>query len=104
MDLCQKIGLGVFLDISVRPAPRWVHKLCPGCNIYGKSGNEQGSLRRYMEMWEIQLINIMHLDLQRKWWNDIKIIRHCLHLDYAMKLEMAIFPIQNMLENAMLIG
>lgn len=44
MDLCQKIGLGVFLDISVRPAPRWVHKLCPGCNIYGKSGNEQGSL------------------------------------------------------------
>lgn len=49
MDLCQKIGLGVFLDISVRPAPRWVHKLCPGCNIYGKSGNEQGSLRRYME-------------------------------------------------------
>ena len=56
------------------------------------------------KMWEIQLINIMHLDLQRKWWNDIKIIRHCLHLDYAMKLEMAIFPIQNMLENAMLIG
>ncbi len=49
MDLFAKAGIGVVLDISMRPAPVWVHKLCPGCNIHGKSGNSQASLRRYME-------------------------------------------------------
>lgn len=45
----KEAGFNVFLDISTRPAPVWVHKLCPGCNIYGKSGTVQCSLRRYME-------------------------------------------------------
>lgn len=49
MDLFAEAGIGVFLDISLRPAPAWVHRLCPGCNIYGKSGTPQASLRRYME-------------------------------------------------------
>lgn len=49
MDLFAEAGIGVVLDVSMRPAPVWVHKLCPGCNIHGKSGNSQPSLRRYME-------------------------------------------------------
>lgn len=49
MDLFAEAGINVFLDISTRPAPVWVHKICPGCNIYGKSGTVQQSLRRYME-------------------------------------------------------
>lgn len=49
MDLFAQAGIQVFLDISVRPAPVWVHRICPGCGISGKSGNAQSSLRRYME-------------------------------------------------------
>lgn len=49
MDLFAKAGIGVFLDVSMRPAPVWVHKLCPGCNIYSKDGNMQPSIHRYME-------------------------------------------------------
>lgn len=49
MDLFAEANIGVVLDISMRPAPRWVHKLCPGCEIYGKSGTKQESLTRYME-------------------------------------------------------
>lgn len=49
MDLFAEAGIQVVLDVSMRPAPVWVHKLCPGCDIYGKSGTKQESLRRYME-------------------------------------------------------
>lgn len=49
MDLFAQAGIKVFLDISMRPAPYWVHKLCPGCNICSKNGKEQASLHRYME-------------------------------------------------------
>lgn len=35
--LMKEAGINVLLDISTRPAPVWVHKLCPGCNIYGKA-------------------------------------------------------------------
>lgn len=49
MDLFAEAGIRVFLDVSVRPAPVWVHRLCMGCNIAGKSGMVQGSVRRYME-------------------------------------------------------
>lgn len=49
MDLCKEAGLGVILDVSMRPAPSWVHRLCPGCNIYGRDGSVQPSIRRYME-------------------------------------------------------
>lgn len=49
MDLCEAKQLDVVLDISMHPAPVWVHKLCPGSNISGPSGNAQASLRRYMD-------------------------------------------------------
>ena len=49
MNLFADAGIGVVLDISMRPAPIWVHKLCPGCEIYGKSGNMAANLTRYME-------------------------------------------------------
>lgn len=49
MDLFAAAGIGVVLDISMRPAPVWVHKLCPGADIFGKGQTMQASLRRYME-------------------------------------------------------
>ena len=49
MDRMAKAGIRVILDISMHPAPVWVHKKCPGCDIYGKSGNRMSSVRRYME-------------------------------------------------------
>lgn len=49
MDLFAEAGIGVFLDVSTRPAPLWVHKLCPGCNMYGRGRNFQASLNRYLE-------------------------------------------------------
>ncbi len=49
MDLFHQAGIKVVLDISMRPAPVWVHKLCPGCNVTNKSGIQQASLRRYYE-------------------------------------------------------
>lgn len=49
MDLFHKAGLKVFLDVTVHPAPVWVHKKCQGVNITSRSGNMQPSLHRYME-------------------------------------------------------
>ena len=49
MDLFARAGIGVVLDISTRPAPLWVHELCPGCRIHDKSGQEAPAVRRYME-------------------------------------------------------
>lgn len=49
MDLFDQAGIKVILDISLRPAPVWVHKLCPGCSISSKNGVVQASLHRYME-------------------------------------------------------
>mgnify|MGYP002284048026 CR=1 FL=1 len=49
MDLFAQAQIQVVLDVSMRPAPVWVHKLCPGCNIHDKSGIMQPSIRRYME-------------------------------------------------------
>lgn len=49
MDLFAKAGIGVVLDVFMRPAPVWVHKRCPGCNIYSKAGAIQPSISRYME-------------------------------------------------------
>lgn len=42
-------GIQVFLDVSMRPAPLWVHEKCPGCDICSKSGIRQNPVRRYME-------------------------------------------------------
>lgn len=49
MDLCEKYEIKVVLDVSMHPAPIWVHKLCPGCNVGGKNGDLQAPLRRYMD-------------------------------------------------------
>ncbi len=49
MDLFYRAGFKVFLDISIHPAPVWVHKKCPGVNIVSRTGTKQASLRRYME-------------------------------------------------------
>lgn len=49
MDLFHEAGIRVVLDISLRLAPIWVHRICPGCNIGSKSGIMQESLHHYME-------------------------------------------------------
>lgn len=49
MDGFYEAGIKVFLDVSVRPAPVWVHKLCPGCDIFTPGGNRQAAVTRYME-------------------------------------------------------
>ena len=49
MDLCAEKGLSVVLDVSMRPAPVWVHRLCPGCGIGAASGRCVAPVRRYME-------------------------------------------------------
>lgn len=49
MDLFAEAKIGVVLDVSVRPAPVWVHEKCPGCSIHDKSGHGVPALRRYME-------------------------------------------------------
>ena len=49
MGLFADAGIGVVLDISMHPAPIWVHCLCKGCNIGGINGDYQYPVRRYME-------------------------------------------------------
>jgi beta-galactosidase len=49
MNLFLEAGIKVVLDVATRPAPRWVHLKCPGCNIYGTANTQQDSLTRYME-------------------------------------------------------
>lgn len=49
MDLCAEKHMQVVLDVTMRPAPGWVHRICPGCNISAPDGTKQASLTRYME-------------------------------------------------------
>lgn len=49
MELFAQAGIGVVLDVTTRPAPVWVHKLCPGSNVCDSAGNQEPSIRRYME-------------------------------------------------------
>lgn len=49
MDLFADNGIGVVLDVSMHPAPAWVHKECAGCRIGSKGKQIQASLTRYME-------------------------------------------------------
>ena len=49
MDLFAEAGIGVVLDVSMHPAPLWVHRECPGCRIVSPEGNVQAPLSRYME-------------------------------------------------------
>ena len=44
MDLFAEAGIGVVLDVSMHPAPLWVHRECPGCpssrlSSFKKCGN-----------------------------------------------------------------
>lgn len=49
MDLFAKADMAVVLDLPMRPAPTWVHKLCPGCTVTGTEGIAAPQTRRYME-------------------------------------------------------
>ena len=49
MDLFAGAGMKVVLDVSVRPAPVWVHEKAPGCSIHDKAGHPCAAVRRYME-------------------------------------------------------
>jgi beta-galactosidase len=49
MNLFAEAGIKVIVDVAAHPAPRWVHRLCPGCNVCGPEGNPQDSITRYME-------------------------------------------------------
>lgn len=49
MDLFAGAGMKVVLDVSVRPAPVWVHEKAPGCSIHDKAGRPCAAVRRYME-------------------------------------------------------
>ncbi len=49
MDLMDKAGIKVILDIAVRPAPIWLHRKYPSINITDASGNMLYPNHRYME-------------------------------------------------------
>ncbi|HSC38226.1 MAG TPA: beta-galactosidase, partial [Chitinophagaceae bacterium] len=49
MDLMNKAGIKVILDIAVRPAPIWLHRKYPSVNITDASGNMLYPNHRYME-------------------------------------------------------
>lgn len=93
MELCVKYKLNVILDVSMHPAPIWVHKLCPGCNVGGKNGAPQAPLRRYMDDVSDPEYQKYALRFAEKSFPVIKIIRRCLRLDCAMSWEQAIHPI-----------
>lgn len=49
LGLFEKAGIKVLLDIPTRPAPIWLHKICPSIDIVSLSRTRQDDLRRYME-------------------------------------------------------
>lgn len=49
MDLMHGAGIGVILDIAVRPAPLWLHRKHPSIDITDSSGNRLHANTRYME-------------------------------------------------------
>ncbi|KAK1176829.1 beta-galactosidase [Streptomyces sp. NBS 14/10] len=49
MDLMQDNGIGVILDIAVRPAPLWLHRKHPSIDITDANGNRLYANHRYME-------------------------------------------------------
>ncbi|MET4591737.1 beta-galactosidase [Arthrobacter sp. 754] len=48
MDLMHGAGIGVILDIAVRPAPLWLHRKHPSMDITDSSGNRLHANTRYM--------------------------------------------------------
>ncbi len=49
MDLMDEAGIKVILDIAIRPAPIWLHKMYPSINVVDANGNIQYPNHRYME-------------------------------------------------------
>lgn len=49
MNMCDKAGIKVILDIAVRPAPMWLHKKYPGVNIVDANGTTIYANTRYYE-------------------------------------------------------
>jgi beta-galactosidase len=49
MDMMDKAGIKVILDIAVRPAPLWLHHKYPGIDITDANGNRLYANHRYME-------------------------------------------------------
>ncbi|CAM5279046.1 beta-galactosidase [Streptomyces atroolivaceus] len=48
MDLMHDAGIGVILDIAVRPAPLWLHRKHPSISITDSTGNRLYPNTRYM--------------------------------------------------------
>ena len=48
MDMMNKAGIKVILDIAVRPAPLWLHHLHPAMNVTDPEGNVKYPNHRYM--------------------------------------------------------
>lgn len=49
MDLMSQAGIGVILDIAVRPAPLWLHHKFPSIDVTDASGNSLYPNHRYMD-------------------------------------------------------
>lgn len=49
MDLMNKAGIKVILDIAIRPAPIWLHQKFPTIDIVDPSGNKLYPNHRYMD-------------------------------------------------------
>jgi beta-galactosidase len=49
MDLMRDNGIGVILDIAVRPAPLWLHRKHPSIDVVDPSGNRLYANHRYMD-------------------------------------------------------
>ncbi|MDP4246136.1 MAG: beta-galactosidase [Bacteroidota bacterium] len=49
MDLMDKAGIKVILDIAVRPAPLWLHHKYPSIDVADAGGNKLYPNHRYME-------------------------------------------------------
>lgn len=49
MDLMNQAGIGVILDIAVRPAPIWLHHKHPSVDVVDVNGNVLYPNHRYME-------------------------------------------------------
>jgi beta-galactosidase len=49
MDLMHDHGIGVILDIAVRPAPLWLHRKHPSIDVVDPNGNRLYANHRYMD-------------------------------------------------------
>ncbi|WP_431210004.1 beta-galactosidase [Puia sp. P3] len=49
MDMMDKAGIKVILDIAVRPAPLWLHRKFPSVDVSDAEGNRLYPNHRYME-------------------------------------------------------